>query len=210
MNKKRNPKIDWSKHIVKTIQSENFLKTSLTIPDREEENSVNFINTSGVLVVTGAYGNWIFSQEFQPSVEGCVDDGYWIQKLEDNSIQDPVVFSEEATRKKLLEMLREEIWECYGESIPNNIGEIEDCSTYDLEELLKGYHTPLIKEIEYLKGCLDELNVGSHRSYITYAADELPGSLDSESIVEKFGIHFQLLAVFDAFDEICQRMQKEK
>ena len=79
------------------------LKKPKTILD-----SIKFINTNGILAVTGDYGNWIFCREFHPSEDGFVSDGYWLEKLEIASSQDGREFSSELSKKQILDCLEEE------------------------------------------------------------------------------------------------------
>lgn len=79
-----------------------YLKKPNTIID-----SIKFINTNGILAVTGDYGNWIFNREFHPSEDEYVSDGYWLEKLKIASSQEGQEFSPELTRKQILECLEE-------------------------------------------------------------------------------------------------------
>ena len=73
-------------------------------PDTFTE-SMKFINTNGVLVVTGDWGNWIFCREFHPGPKNGVSDGYWCEKLQIASSQEPYEYDEDATRVGLNERL---------------------------------------------------------------------------------------------------------
>jgi hypothetical protein len=103
MRKKRTD-VDFSNHVLTITRSKDCLLYNFAIPGRHTY-SVQFINTHGIMVVTGDYGNWVFCREFHRSEEG-VSDSYWIEKLKISSTQDPYVFdSDEAARqvKELLE-----------------------------------------------------------------------------------------------------------
>ena len=91
MNKKRVSSLDFSKHVVTVEKQEGLLIHTLAIPGTITQ-SVKFINTQGIMAVTGDYGNWIFCREFHPSPTGSVSDSYWCEKLRISSRQDPYEF----------------------------------------------------------------------------------------------------------------------
>lgn len=99
--------IDFSKHIVEVSQSEGLLVHHLRIPN-SYRNSIKFINTNGIMAVTGDFGNWIFCREFQPSAEGAVSDGYWCEKLGMASTQTYSNFSQKETQLAIQELLSTE------------------------------------------------------------------------------------------------------
>ncbi|MCX5884349.1 MAG: hypothetical protein NT096_00290 [Proteobacteria bacterium] len=79
---------------------ENIVIHRLAVPETSCQ-SVKFINTCGILTVTGDYGNWIFCREFVPSADGSVSDQYWIEKLQNSSNQDPYVFDADKLKKEV-------------------------------------------------------------------------------------------------------------
>lgn len=104
-------KIDFSKHEVIVVETPavttHYLRKPNTICD-----SIKFINTNGILAVTGDYGNWIFCREFHPSPTGSVSDGYWMEKLQIASSQEPEEYDEEATKKELQRRLNDKEEPC--------------------------------------------------------------------------------------------------
>lgn len=68
--------------------------------------AVTFINTKGVMAVTGDLGNYIFEREFHPAASNWVSCGYWLEKLSDYySGQKGVEYDPEATRLLIKSML---------------------------------------------------------------------------------------------------------
>jgi hypothetical protein len=143
---------------------------------------VTFINSCGVLTVTGDYGRWSFCREFHPSAEGGVSDGYWCEKLRMDSTQTSSKYDAEATKKELRKWIRTELKD-YG---------------------LQGEDLKQTKEFfqELIDIADDELE------YTYKAYRDCPIDIDYEYIPFVKEIHPQLKIVFDAFDEICRRMKK--
>lgn len=77
-----------------------YLKKPGTITD-----SIKYINTNGILAITGDYSNWIFCREFHPSADGGASDCYWKEKLKIASCQEPAKFDGERTSERIHEML---------------------------------------------------------------------------------------------------------
>ena len=101
-------KIDFSKHELLLTKQEGLLIHSLKKPDTHYD-SIKYINTSGILAITGDYSNWIFCREFHPSkTESRCDDSYWKQKLKIGSCQEPAKYDAERTHQELKEMLADE------------------------------------------------------------------------------------------------------
>lgn len=95
--------IDFSNH--ELLITENEL---VTIHELKKPNtivhSVKFINVEGSLIVKGDFGNWIFCRSFMPSAtsEG-VSSGYWCEKIQINSTQNPYEYDSEGTKKEIEE-----------------------------------------------------------------------------------------------------------
>jgi len=168
--------IDFSKHIVDVTKNGTIVIYHIHQPEPDTyTNSVKFINTSGIMAVTGDFGNWIFCREFHPSQEK-VCDSYWCEKLSISSSQDPYEFDSDTAKEEIDEMLETD------------------------KNLSK-------EEKEWLMNLYDEADQGEY-SYIAKAMDR-PSSFESECIPRGKNTKKWLLAIFDAFDEICERM-KEK
>jgi len=176
---KKRTNVDYSKHEVFVTESEGLLIHHLKKPGTGIE-AVKFINTQGILAVTGDFGNWIFCREFHPSPEGGVSDGYWCEKLQISSSQEPEEFDAEATKKEIIERLKD-----------RNSG-------YDKADR------------QYLKDCYRQLERDdSEFWYSHFAYENLPSGHDHEFVPLVKRHKFWLKAVFDAFDEICSRMKSE-
>jgi len=173
--------IDFSKHQVIVSDHENLLVHYLRKPDTIC-GSIKYINTNGILAVTGDYGNWIFCREFHPSAKGYVSDGYWKEKLHIASSQEANEYDAEHTQAEL-------------EAKINGGAEEYGYTGEKLERALK-----------YFKECL--YYVDDEYEYINYAYRHTPSFMDSESVVMVKRTKYWLMAVFDGFDEICRRIRE--
>ena len=99
--------VEFQDHVLTVKRCDCTVMYHLKKPDTICDN-VKFINTNGILAVTGDYGNWIFCREFHPSKDGRVSDHYWCEKLQNSSTQKPYEFDGEATRQEIDEMLRDD------------------------------------------------------------------------------------------------------
>lgn len=175
--------IDFSHHEV-LIERENNLLVHYIKKPNTITNSVKFINTNGILAVTGDFGNWIFCREFHPSAGGSVSDGYWIEKLINSSIQEPMIYDERATEVELTRMLN---------------GGIEEYGwDGDEAEEMK----------EYFQECLAK--VDDRFEYEHFAYRSLPSFTDHEQVVYCKIPQPRLDIIFDAFDEICGRLKAKQ
>jgi len=176
--------VDFSQHDLTITKTPTYTIYDLKKPDSDYFQRVTFINICGILVVKGDYGNWVFCREFHPSIREKVSDHYWAEKLQINSTQDPFEFDSNKTEQ----LLRKGI-----ES--------------DLEDY--GYEGDTLKEIQkYYSRCLDYVHC-SEWEYTTFAYNDAPSFLDAENVPFVKSINFQLLVVFDAFDEMCERSKEE-
>ena len=175
-------KPDWSKHelVIKKYTSEEddeITEYILKKPDTCMEMVV-FCNHSGNLSVTGDYGNWIFDRAFYPKKDLKVSDSYWCEKLIRNSCQS-FEFDLEANLYAYAEeekQMREENPEIFDKNSPD----------YD-EDLVEFY--------EEIQKCDDEIE------YWNCIADHLIDEPNDYKMISE-----QLLIIFDAFEEICRRI----
>lgn len=174
--------IDFSKHELIITDNEFVNICWLKIPDRMM-NNIKFINTNGILAVTGDFGNWIFCREFHPSADGYVSDGYWDEKLRIASVQQSHKFDSEQTIKDIDEFVEEH--EYYFETDSDVKEEIEEW-------------------IEDLRQASDD-----ETDYINVAYRQNPSWLDCEYVPFGKKRHTWLSIIYDAFDEICNRMKNE-
>jgi len=98
--------IDFSEHELIITEQEGLLIHHLKKPNTVIDN-IKYINTNGILAVTGDYSNWIFCREFHPTPDGYCSDGYWKEKLKINSCQEPSEYDSEETQKEIEEMLND-------------------------------------------------------------------------------------------------------
>lgn len=175
--------IDFSKHIVEITNQKGLLVHHFRIPGKYI-NSIKFINTNGIMCVTGDFGNWMFCREFHPSKEGHVSDDYWHEKLRISSCQNASVFDSEATEEYLKEGIKSSLEE-YG---------------YTDDKLL------LAKE--YYEECLSYVSY-SEFEYTAFAYQNIPSFMDAEEVPFIKDIKHHLKIVFDGFDEICRRMKED-
>jgi hypothetical protein len=166
--------VDFSKHVLTTTKHDNIITIyDFSIPGTCAR-SIKFINTQGIMAVTGDYGNWVFCREFHPSEEG-VSDSYWVQKLKINSTQDPYIFDATTAQMEIDELLND-----------------EDFEFSDEEKIW----------LEHLKRAASD----GEYEYISEAMDR-PSSFDAEMIPRGKILNYWLPIIFDAFDEIYDRMR---
>jgi len=175
--------VDFSEHELHVTKTDEILIHHLKKPNTIIRN-VKFINTQGIMAVTGDYGNWIFCREFRPSAGGSVSDGYWVEKLTIRSTQQGRLFSTEDTREVIQAGLD---------------GELEEYG-YEGDKLLlaKKFYEELLEHVDLFE-----------HEYLAFAHNSLPDFMDHESVPFQQVVHPWLKAVFDAFEEICRR-EKEK
>jgi len=177
--------LEFKEHELLITEQEGLLVHHLKKPDTNMDN-IKFINTNGIMVVTGDYGNWVFCREFHPSATSeQVSDGYLIEKLQILSCQDPYDYDVDAT---LLEL-------------QNNFDNyIKDCNDSEVD--------PDESVIEYFDECInlvyDELD------YTHYAYRERPSFMDYDEIAYVKSPKYWLQVVFDGFEEICRRLNENK
>jgi hypothetical protein len=131
MNKKRTD-VNWDKHeLTVVVDTPEVLIHKFAKPNTIC-GSITFINTQGILAITGDYGNWIFCREFVPSAEGFVSDSYWCEKLRISSTQKISDYDPDETRKEIHEKLKDEDEDfdeddkAYLNDLLNNLDECEE------------------------------------------------------------------------------------
>lgn len=145
---------------------------------------VRFVNDDYGLSVFGDFGNWIFCRPFVPSEKGYVCAMYWNEKLKMSSSQYHAEYDSEGTENELNELIAE---------INTNK---EDYSYPD-------------RQIQYYE---DLLNYTEDEIEYTYHAfrNNMPSFLDYDDIPFVKKGSYQLLIVFDAFNEMCNRLSVNK
>lgn len=182
----RRTEFDFSEHELIVNNSGDLLVHTLKHKEYNRMYRFDFINTNGIMVVTGDYGNWMFCREFHPSADGMVSDYYWCEKIKISSTQEPFEFDNDATEKLILEGI--------------NGGLETDGFTGDgLETMIEYYEDILLYNVNE-----------SGERYMINAYDNMPSFCDGESIPHITKIKYWLLCVFDAFEEICRRLKEEE
>ena len=179
----RRTDFDFSEHELLIKESDGLLVHTLKHKDYSKMYRFDFINTNGIMVVTGDYGNWMFCREFHPSPDGVVSDYYWCEKIKIASTQEPFEFDYEATEKEILEAI--------------NGGLVEGGFEGDDLEIMT----------EYYESLLDKVHEGEFY-YEAYAYGEMPYLITSGCVPNNKKIKHWLLCVFDAFEEICSRLKE--
>lgn len=180
MNDKRRTGVDFSKHKLTVIQDGSFLIHDLKVPDSPLFR-VKFINGHGIMVVTGDYYRWSFCREFHPSPTGRVSDSYWVEKILIGSLmRDVNRFDSNYLSKEFDELLEDYKDECD----PEQYKELQ----------------------EFVKECI--YNSDDEHSYVNYAYSHKPNFISYEYMPTGRVLHPQLNIIFDAFEEICQRLKE--
>jgi hypothetical protein len=184
--------LDFSEHKLIITKTDEVLIHYLKKPNTTWD-SIKFINTNGIMAVTGDYGNWIFCREFHPSADGYVSDGYWHEKLQISSTQDATEFDGEATREALIQKIKE-----YKEEKIEELEDGEEIEEDEEDEIL-----------EYYKGCLERCDEILF-DYEIFAYREQPNRLDYDDVILIKDYKPWLKCIFDGFEEICRRMKEEE
>mgnify|MGYP000915985701 CR=1 FL=1 len=173
----RRTDVDYSRHVLKIRKLDGVLIHQFKRPN-SMACSVVFINTCGVMTVTGDFGNWVFCREFHPSggKDAMVSDGYWNEKARIHSTQELGNYDSEATLEVINEFENEF---SYGNGREMNEEERE--------------------WVEELKS-----NVDDEVEYANIAYRQHPSSIDIEDVPFAKKINPQLNCVYDAFDIICE------
>lgn len=170
-------RLDFSEHELHITKTDNIVIHYLKRPHTYYD-SIKFINTQGILAITGDYGNWILCREFNPEKEKLgVSDGYWCEKLQIASSQVPYEFDSDAVVSQWEQSLKE--------------------SDYTDDE------------IEFVNECIDRAKNHHEEEYTQYAYEHMPNNWDYDSIVFRKKPKYWLLVIFDAFEEICERVKKD-
>lgn len=157
----RRSKLNFKDHnLIVTKEGEtlvHYLRKPNTVCD-----SIKFINTNGIMAVTGDYGNWIFCREFHPSPTGYASDGYWREKLKISSCQEPSKFDPDETEKEIKKRLKEE--DCpaeYTEYYNDLLNHIEDGEInymyhayYDAPRNMDAEYIPHVKSVNHWFLCI--------------------------------------------------------
>ena len=173
--------VDFSDHELIIVDHGDTKIYHLKKPDTNYDN-IKYINSGGILAVTGDYGNWIFCREFHPDVNDKVSDHYWCEKLKIASCQEPYEFDSESTIKELKKALKEYKSE-NGKAASSDV-------------------------IEYYQECMEKANYDEF-DYTAFAYREYPSNFGHEDMIMRKDIKYWLKAVFDGFDIMHDRLNKK-
>jgi hypothetical protein len=170
--------LDFSKHILEahesTMGDEKIWQHYLRIPG-QSSLGIKFTNVSGSLLVTGDFGNYVFSRRFVPSAESeKVSEHYWLEKIRMSSVQKPCSYDCDETISALDEAIK------------------------DADDKFSEEHVAEAKE--YYEEC--KSLAGDEWDCVSWARRNMPDFMDSEDIVVGYKLHDQLSVVFDAYDRI--------
>lgn len=219
---KKRTETDFSKHVLKVVKNDLVTIYDFAIPDTYSR-SIKFINTCGIMAVTGDYGNWIFCREFHPDKEG-VSDSYWVEKLRILSCQDPYEFDSKTAQEQIQDLLGfhgmnlsdedKARLEALNIKTPGDV--ILALNKYDLknilltdediellEDLRSNGNSLSEEEREWLSRLYDAAGQGEY-VYIAEAMNR-PNTFEAECIPKGKIFNSWLTVIFDAFDEICKR-----
>jgi hypothetical protein len=178
---------DFSKHQLKIEHYEHITIHTLQTSENSSIFKVRFMNIPSHLIIDGDFGSWMFCRNFYPN--GKYDDycqpSYWMEKLRMNSSQDPAEFDKDETEKELLEGINGGLEE-YG----YKGNELKEAISF-----FKFLQIYLDNEIEY--------------KYMAFI-EHIPSFMDCEQIPYVRTASPQLNIVFDAFNEICNRLKQNK
>jgi hypothetical protein len=192
MERKKYTNWDFSKYLLEIKEDSLCTIHTLTLKD-SGLGRVSFINVNSRLLVTGDFKNWVFCRCFIPSSEGYVSSNYWVEKATILSEQKCEEFDPKVTKEALKEKLGDYIDESYN---------------MEMEEYLENYDDD-DEVIDYLQGCIERVEDGEF-DYTRFAYVEMPSRWDYEDVIFCERIKCKLLHVFDAFNEICKRLESEE
>lgn len=172
--------VDFSTHELFVTENE-FVNIWYLKQPNTHWNSIKYINTNGIMAVTGDFGNWIFCREFHPSAGGGVSGGYWDEKLRISSEQDSHKYDSDETKKRIDDFVTN-FEDTYGRVMSED-------ETNWVEELYN--------------------NVDDEFQYVYTAHRENPRTIDHEDVPFGKIRHGWLNIIYDGFDEICERIKKQ-
>lgn len=176
---KRVTSVDFTKHKLNIIKYDDIVIYEFKKPGTVI-NGLTFINAKGVMTVTGDFGNWVFCREFHPKNKDYVGRYYLDEKLEILSQQTTSKFDSEVTLKLIKDFKKE----------------------------FKDYHGRKMNEEE--KEWINDLIYYSddEYEYTYYAYRKKPESIDYDEVPFGKKRHIWLDIVYDAFNEICDLVDK--
>lgn len=197
MKKKSRTNVNWSRHeLIVSAVPEVTRIWCLKIPGTVL-HQVNFINIKGRLLVTGDYGDWVFTREFIPGEDEPVSEGYWLEKLRISNPYMEFPLAWEYIKEAILKFPEE-----HGEKVTRYEGEYGDIEKveYEVPEDVQDWLDELMWYAE------DEDTV----SYLYTAYRKTPQDIEYSNVPYSRSTPYWLDVIFDAFDEICRRIKEDK
>jgi hypothetical protein len=149
--------IEFEKHELIITDQEGLLVHHLKKPDSGIDN-IKYINTNGIMAVTGDYSNWIFCREFHPTADGYVDDRYWKEKLKINSCQQPAKYDGDRTHEEIKELLKNDEYD-WNEEDKDFLNDLLTSTDDEIEYTYQAYRNnpysfdletiPFVKTVDY-------------------------------------------------------------
>lgn len=220
MERKPRTRVDWSTHELIIEEYDTHTVHWLKKPNTISSN-VKFTNIHGQLLVTGDFWDWVFCRSFVPSSDGYVSDHYWCEKLViANHNLKYKKFDTDYTQERILKEVPQqicemfELYEAAESKVRNMIKEahsyIDENTIECLFRVFSDTQSPDVKKfskwIDYWGSCYN--TAYDEYEYIAVARDIPDG--DTECCIFGKEVNHGLLAIFDAFDEICRRLKEKE
>ena len=205
-------KMDWTKHQLNIKKGEFASIHELRKGDSKTERVV-FTNIEDHLVVTGDYGQWVFTRNLHPFAgKELLSDHYWVGNL-NTSFNDNKIGSEyspELTSESIDESINdivEELKEYFNTEAIDYPGD-DLLGFIDSKEWDDEFIEKKMEEVEFFNYIQE--HVTDELDYVYRAYRENPSSLDYEAIPFCREIIPQIKIIFDAFEEICRRLLEQQ
>lgn len=192
---KKLTEINFTKHELLIDETDVARIYTLKIPGTQTYR-VTFINSNGILAVTGDFGNWIFCREFDFKLQRPLNPGYAAEKLQINSCQNTKVYDSDATVKALHEAIINRVNEVLHDEDNSWVAQALEDESHDFEE-------DNDKFIRYYANCL---NATDDEFFYNAASRDFPYGLDDIIIRYEYPPYF--LIIVDAMNEITKRLNK--
>ncbi len=189
MNNKRT-NWDFSQNILTITEYKNNTVYDFKRPD-SIVGRVKITNIEGICLITGDFGRWSFCREFHPLNNATVSEEYWLEKLNQNSTQQPTEWNPNDNKQALYELINELKQEFH-----------DEYQKYDHNH--NKFKEELDDHIEFINDLIgyteDEIE------FISFAKEHHPNNFDTERIPEYRSIKHQLNIVFDAFEQMAKQL----
>lgn len=194
---------DFSDMIVKTYDNPK-IHTKIYEAILNDSNIIKFINTNGILLITGCCGVWTFNREFHPSKDGYVVEHYWLEKLKECGNQQISYYSSTLTKEALESEIEElKYLEAVKEVKAAEKDEFEEGAWQHKEYINDRNNINSLKK-QYYEKCLQE--VDNEFMYVQAMTQFMRDEVDTDWHIFYKKIDYNLEVIFDIFEEMCRRM----